>query len=212
MQFDLSDGKVFDTENPVCPQCNGAMWDNRQSKKTPKQPDFRCKDANCKSAKGFTTGVYLPKGKKSDPAPAVSVPQSVSAPAPRLPASSGSSYNKKDYGNSVPPSMYGAWAMNVVIALVEQGGIKTLDEALKQYDVSLARVGESIQKHKSKLDITGPVPVEQQVREVNVKPVAPSAVVSPETSVLPDPLESVVSDLSAASPEIQLDSLSNLDF
>lgn len=31
-----------------CPKCGGAMWDNRQSKKSPKQPDYRCKDReNC---------------------------------------------------------------------------------------------------------------------------------------------------------------------
>lgn len=31
-----------------CPKCGGPMWDNRESKKNPKQPDFKCKDKdNC---------------------------------------------------------------------------------------------------------------------------------------------------------------------
>jgi hypothetical protein len=31
----------------ACPNCGGAMWDNRASKKNPKQPDFKCKDKGC---------------------------------------------------------------------------------------------------------------------------------------------------------------------
>lgn len=30
-----------------CPDCGGPMWDNRQSKKSPKQPDYKCKDKQC---------------------------------------------------------------------------------------------------------------------------------------------------------------------
>lgn len=32
---------------PPCPTCGGAMWDNREGKKNPKAPDFKCKDKNC---------------------------------------------------------------------------------------------------------------------------------------------------------------------
>lgn len=28
----------------ACPACDGPMWDNRESKRNPKQPDFKCKD------------------------------------------------------------------------------------------------------------------------------------------------------------------------
>lgn len=29
---------------PACPDCGGAMWDNRDKKTNPKAPDFKCKD------------------------------------------------------------------------------------------------------------------------------------------------------------------------
>src|SRR5215203_2378321 len=32
---------------PSCPQCGGAMWDNREGKRNPKAPDFKCKDREC---------------------------------------------------------------------------------------------------------------------------------------------------------------------
>ena len=36
------------TQEAACPKCNGPMWDNRATKKNPKQPDFKCKDkAGC---------------------------------------------------------------------------------------------------------------------------------------------------------------------
>lgn len=41
-----------------CPTCGGEMYDNRQNKKNPKAPDFKCKDTNCVDAKGFVTAVW----------------------------------------------------------------------------------------------------------------------------------------------------------
>jgi hypothetical protein len=32
---------------PPCPKCQGPMWDNREGKRNPKAPDFKCKDRNC---------------------------------------------------------------------------------------------------------------------------------------------------------------------
>jgi hypothetical protein len=32
---------------PDCPKCGGAMWDNREGKRNPKAPDFKCKDKSC---------------------------------------------------------------------------------------------------------------------------------------------------------------------
>ena len=32
---------------PSCPKCEGPMWDNREGKRNPKAPDFKCKDKNC---------------------------------------------------------------------------------------------------------------------------------------------------------------------
>ncbi len=43
-----------------CPKCNKPMWDNRNKKKTPKAPDFRCKDENCKYSLNPDTGEYEP--------------------------------------------------------------------------------------------------------------------------------------------------------
>ena len=31
----------------ACPKCGGKLWDNRESKKNPKQPDFKCRDKAC---------------------------------------------------------------------------------------------------------------------------------------------------------------------
>src|SRR6516164_8675999 len=30
-----------------CPVCGGEMWDNREGKRNPKAPDFKCKDKDC---------------------------------------------------------------------------------------------------------------------------------------------------------------------
>ena len=32
---------------PLCPKCQGPMWDNRVGKRNPKAPDFKCKDREC---------------------------------------------------------------------------------------------------------------------------------------------------------------------
>jgi len=32
---------------PTCPRCEGPMWDNREGKRNPKAPDFKCKDRGC---------------------------------------------------------------------------------------------------------------------------------------------------------------------
>jgi hypothetical protein len=42
------------TASEKCPDCGGAMWDNRETKKG-KQPDFKCKDKSCDKA------IWLPK-------------------------------------------------------------------------------------------------------------------------------------------------------
>jgi len=35
------------TRSTLCPECGGAMWDNREKKTNPKAPDFKCKDKSC---------------------------------------------------------------------------------------------------------------------------------------------------------------------
>lgn len=38
------------SDTPTCPKCGGPMWDNREGKKNPKAPDFKCKDKACDGA------------------------------------------------------------------------------------------------------------------------------------------------------------------
>ena len=46
-----------------CPKCGGPMWDNRASKKSPKMPDYKCKDKeNC-------DGVIWPPRETKTPTP-----------------------------------------------------------------------------------------------------------------------------------------------
>lgn len=46
-------------EKLPCPECGGAMWDNRDSKTNERAPDFRCADKDCKpEGDTFTTGVW----------------------------------------------------------------------------------------------------------------------------------------------------------
>jgi hypothetical protein len=35
------------TASHECPQCGGPMWDNRENKRNPRSPDFKCKDRSC---------------------------------------------------------------------------------------------------------------------------------------------------------------------
>ena len=37
-----------------CPLCNGKVFDNRQDKKNPKAPDFRCAEPSCRWAEWIT--------------------------------------------------------------------------------------------------------------------------------------------------------------
>ena len=32
---------------PACPKCSGRMWDNRATKRSPRAPDFKCRDRSC---------------------------------------------------------------------------------------------------------------------------------------------------------------------
>ena len=43
-------GDAATTTSPACPKCGGPMWDNREGKKNPKAPDYKCKDKGCDGA------------------------------------------------------------------------------------------------------------------------------------------------------------------
>ena len=68
-----------------CPICKGPMWDNREGKKNPKAPDFKCRDRGC-------DGVYWPGEWPPEPqaptrakAPASAAPEDVVLPLPGSP-------------------------------------------------------------------------------------------------------------------------------
>lgn len=66
----MTQSEPFDSEAdvstaaPVCPKCQGPMWDNREGKRNPKAPDFKCKDKSCDGViwppRGATTAAAAP--------------------------------------------------------------------------------------------------------------------------------------------------------
>lgn len=83
----------IDPNNPACPKCGGRMWDNRESKRNPKQPDFKCRDKSCEGV------IWPPRNAAAAPRPAapqrqafsigaapqIDDPYAVPAPAPAAP-------------------------------------------------------------------------------------------------------------------------------
>lgn len=63
------------TVEVFCPKCEGPMWDNRATKRNPKAPDFKCKDASCDGA------IWPPKN-GAPPRAAAPVKQPFSSGAP----------------------------------------------------------------------------------------------------------------------------------
>lgn len=55
---------------PSCPVCSGPCWDNRATKRNPKQPDFKCKDKGC-------SGVIWPPRTGGAPRQAASAKQPI---------------------------------------------------------------------------------------------------------------------------------------
>jgi hypothetical protein len=45
----------------MCPKCGGRTWDNRDTKKNPKAPDYKCRDRGCDGV------VWPPKGQAAAP-------------------------------------------------------------------------------------------------------------------------------------------------
>lgn len=71
---------------PACPTCGGAMWDNRDSKRNPKAPDFKCKNKECLDERGMVTAIWerdvKAKGGTVARAQADKQPYSVGGPLP----------------------------------------------------------------------------------------------------------------------------------
>ena len=81
----------LETPPPVCPKCQGPMWDNRVGKRNPKAPDFKCRDREC-------DGVIWPSREAvaaalanvgSDVSASPSAPVSVAAGMPSCPTCGG---------------------------------------------------------------------------------------------------------------------------
>lgn len=57
---DLAAQLVSDPGKAQCPACNQrGFWDNRENKKNPKAPDYKCKNKNCDVGNGYPCGVYV---------------------------------------------------------------------------------------------------------------------------------------------------------
>src|ERR1700716_1567743 len=52
-----------ETATSTCPKCQGPMWDNREGKRNPKAPDFKCKDRECDGV------IWPPRGATAAAAP-----------------------------------------------------------------------------------------------------------------------------------------------
>jgi len=64
-----------ETSAPPCPKCGGEMWDNRENKRNPRAPDFKCKNAGCdgviwppRDANAGPPQAAAPAGTPDDPA------------------------------------------------------------------------------------------------------------------------------------------------
>lgn len=53
------------TEERACPVCSGRMWDNREGKRNPKAPDFKCRDKSCEGV------IWPPRGASAKPVKAL---------------------------------------------------------------------------------------------------------------------------------------------
>ena len=52
---------VLHPDDAACPTCAGSMYDNREGKRNPKAPNFKCKDKGCEGV------IWPPRGGASDP-------------------------------------------------------------------------------------------------------------------------------------------------
>src|SRR5947209_15439656 len=74
-----------ETTTPTCPKCQGPMWDNREGKRNPKAPDFKCKDRECDGVVWPSRASASAASAKPAAAPA-DAPAAVQPPADGMPA------------------------------------------------------------------------------------------------------------------------------
>ena len=66
-------GDAAPEQSPACPKCAGQMWDNRETKRNPKAPDYKCKTDGCDGIiwpprEPGSVSVAKPAGTPDDPA------------------------------------------------------------------------------------------------------------------------------------------------
>ncbi|MFL5582723.1 MAG: hypothetical protein ACJ8AO_20355 [Gemmatimonadaceae bacterium] len=73
--FGMTEQQSPETGAPRCPKCQGEMWDNRENKRNPRAPDFKCKDRSCdgviwppREGGAPAAGPAQPTGAADDPA------------------------------------------------------------------------------------------------------------------------------------------------
>lgn len=90
-------------EEVVCPKCGGRMWDNRDSKRNPKSPDFKCRQRAC-------DGVIWPSRFPQESAPPSRqvVPQRPAAQPPEFGHIPRLDWNEEVPPDDVPVSIGGA--------------------------------------------------------------------------------------------------------
>ena len=68
------EGTAPEATTPPCPRCGSEMWDNRETKKNPRAPDFKCKAGGCEGViwppreAGAVPVIVAPAGTPDDPA------------------------------------------------------------------------------------------------------------------------------------------------
>jgi len=109
---DLAANGVIDADDPAagepkpkCPKCAGTMWDNREGKRNPKAPDYKCKDKKCEGA--YWPGEWPPKTEDAAAEPTVS---EEGAPDPITPATPWPSGENEGVPINLLPDKFLRWA------------------------------------------------------------------------------------------------------
>ncbi len=71
-----------------CPKCDGPMWDNRDTKKNPKAPDYKCRDKGCDGV------IWPPKPGQRSPVSQAPAKQSYTS-GPHIPEMDGPVYQQE---------------------------------------------------------------------------------------------------------------------
>lgn len=110
---------------PTCPKCDGPMWNNIETKRNPKQPDFKCKDKQCEGV------IWPPRGQGNGAA----APARAAAPAQQK---QGFEYQRIPIIDGPEPQETGAPPMTATIA--------NMDKLFALYGVCLSEAIQQAQK------------------------------------------------------------------